>query len=353
MVDPELLHAEGTRFGRRRSWVVLGVVLVLVVGLVVLRLGRSGPTTLPGPSRSPVGASSAPSAWPTGLPPGTLYAGAAGRVHAIDTRSGALRRTSVEADPVGTSMTRLADGVLVWRQGSRARQILQADGPGAYAVSGELRSATSFLPGPLGRVWARSGPGSDTSTWRLVDVHGRVTRSVDVDGRAAADGAGGLLATGRDGVRPVFPRVRRSPYPGQLVAAGPDGYVTRSCAEAECRFRLHQRSADQDTTTDTTMDTAVGEETSGGTLSPFNRLLAVTETVGGTSTVRVSVVATGEVKLIFPAPQGSTADAVWLDDRWLAVISEDRLVLYDAADDRVVTPDLTLSGIGPLAWRPA
>jgi hypothetical protein len=131
-----------------------------------------------------------------------------------------------------------------------------------------------------------------------------------------------------------------------VIAVGPDGYVVRSCAQAECRFRLHHRSDD----TDTDMETAVGEETSGGTVSPANRLLAVTEVVGGTSTLRVSVVATGQVKVIFPTKQ-KTYDAVWLDDRWLALISHGQLVLYNAADDRVVTPALPLSGFGPLAWK--
>jgi hypothetical protein len=112
---------------------------------------------------------------------------------------------------------------------------------------------------------------------------------------------------------------------------------------------LHQRSTGKDTL----LETAVGADTSGGTLSPANRLLAVTETVGGTSTLRVSVVATGEIRSIFPTPKQSTDDAIWLDDRWLALVSEDRLVLYDADDDRVVTPAVGLSGIGPLAWRAA
>jgi hypothetical protein len=101
------------------------------------------------------------------------------------------------------------------------------------------------------------------------------------------------------------------------------------------------------------MDTAVGEDTGGGALSPTNRLLAVSESVGGTSTIRVSVVASGEVKDIFGSPKESTNDLVWLDDRWLALISADRLVLYDADEDRVVTPALPLTGLGPLAWAPA
>jgi hypothetical protein len=39
--------------------------------------------------------------------------------------------------------------------------------------------------------------------------------------------------------------------------------------------------------------------------------------------------------------------------RGLALVSDGGLVLYDAADDRVVTPAVGLHGVGPLAWRPA
>ena len=329
---------------------VLGLVVVVVVGLAVLRLSGSEPDTAPAPGPTPVRVSApARQAWPDDLPAGTLFAGAAGRVYTIDTSSGALARTSAEADPGRTSMTRLGDDVLVWRQGSRTRQLLEAGSRTAAPVRGELRSATSFLPGPGGRVWTTRGPRSGSSTWRLVDADGRVTTSVEVDGAAVSDGAGGLFGSGRQDFRPTFPRPRRPRQAGQVIAAGPDGYLVRSCAETECRFTVHRHGDD----TGTAIDTAVGEVTSGGTLSPSNRFLAVTETVGGTSTVRVSVVASGQVLDIFAEPKESRSDAVWLDDRWLALISEDHLVLYDAADDRVVTPAVPLSSVGPLAWRPA
>lgn len=329
---------------------VLAVVLVVVVGLAVLRLGRSTPDTAPRPDTTPAGVSSpTPDAWPVDLPPGTLFAAAGGWVYTIDAGSGALTRTSVRTGVVGTSMTFLAHGVLVWRQGTGAKQLLLGDGPGSSPVRGELRTGTSFLPGPDGLVWATAGRRSGSTVWRLVDVGGRATRSVSIQGSVVGDGAGGLLGVDQDGVRPLFPSARRSRRAGEVIATGPAGYVLRSCAETDCRFTLHRRGDD----TDTNLDTAVGEETSGGTLSPANRLLAVTETVGGTSTLRVSVVATGEVKFIFPTPKQSTNDAVWLDDRWIALISEDQLVLYDADDDRVVTPAVPLSGIGPLAWRAA
>ncbi|MGI3784343.1 MAG: hypothetical protein ACRYG2_26585, partial [Janthinobacterium lividum] len=169
MVDPEHLHDDGARLGRRRSLVVLGVVLVVLVGLVVLRFDRSTPETLPGPSPSSEGVSTpSAQAWPDDLPRGTLVVAAAGSVSAIDTGSGALTRTSVQADPVATSMTRLAGGVLVWREGSRASRAVLVDGLSLSPVPGELRAASAFLPGPGGRVWATRGPRSGSTTWRLV-----------------------------------------------------------------------------------------------------------------------------------------------------------------------------------------
>lgn len=329
---------------------VLVVVLVVVVGLAVLRLGGSTRDTSPSPTAPPARVSSpSPQAWPVGLPPGTVLVGAAGRVDTLDSGSGELTRTSVASDPATTSLTRVAGGVIVWRSGSPGSQTLLADASSPSPGRGGLASGTSFLPGPDGLVWARSGRGSKKSTWRLVDADGRATRSVRADGSVVGDGSGGLLTVGKQGVRPLFPRPRQSWETGQVVATGPEGYVVRSCVESVCRFRLHQHGGGADTD----LDTAVGEETSGGTLSPGNRLLAVTETVGGTSTLRVSVVATGEVKEIFSEPGRSTNDAVWLDDRWLVLVSEDELVLYDADDDRVVTPDLPLSSLGPLAWTSA
>jgi hypothetical protein len=350
MEGPEHLHVDGPHLGRRRSWAVLAVVLLVVVGLAVLRFAGSTPDTSPPPTEPPTRFSSpSPQAWPVGLPPGTLFAGAAGRVDTIDTGSGALTRTSAASDPATTSLTRVAGGVLVWRAGSPGSQALSTDAPRPSPGRGALASGTSFLPGPDDLVWARSGRGAGKSTWRLVDADGRTTRSVRADGSVVGDGSGGLLSVGKQGVRPLFPRPRQSWEAGQVVATGPDGYVVRSCVESVCSFRLHQHGGGADRT----LDTAVGEETSGGTLSSGNRLLAVTETVGGTSTLRVSVVATGEVKEIFSEPGRSTDDAVWLGDRWLVLVSEDELVLYDADDERVVTPDLPLSSLGPLAWTPA
>lgn len=347
MADPEQLHAEGVRLGQRRSWLALGVALVVLAGLVAFRVGAPGQDPAPVPAPSPTQPSPRSQAWPAGLPPGTLYVVAGGSLSTIDTADGAPTSTGVEATSGATMLTPLADGVLVWRPGTRAGRALLVDGLTVGPVLGRLRTATGFLPGPDGRVWASEGSRSGRATWRLVDAEGRASTSVVVDGSAAGDGAGGLLAVGRQGFRPVFPRPGRSVQPGEVIATGPDGYLVRSCAEAECRFVLHRRTDGAKTN----LRTAVGEDTSGGSLSPANRLLAVVENVGGTTTLRVSVVATGEVKDIFAEPRPSADGAVWLDDRWLALVSEDRLVLYDAVDDRVVTPDVPLGDLGPLAWH--
>lgn len=348
MADPEQLHDDGVRLGRRRSLLILGLVLVVVAGLVVLRLATSGAQTLPRPTEPPAAPSSpATQAWPDDLPPGTLFVGATGSVVMIDTAGGAMTRTGVPAGPA-TSMTRLDGGVLVWRGGNPVARTLLVDGQGAVPARGALRTAAALLPGPHGQVWSTTGEGAVRSTWRLVDPEGRASRSVVVRGTAISDGAGGLLEVRGRRFRPAFPGAGSAWRTGDVIATGPDGFVVRACAAGECRFTLHRDGDDPGRT----LDTAVGEDTSAGALSPSDRLLVVTETVGGTSTLRVSVVATGEVKDIFATPKGSTDDAVWLDDRWLAMVSEDHLVLYDAVDERVVTPTIPLSDVGPLAWRP-
>lgn len=348
-MEPEHLHADGARLGRSRSWLVVGVVLVVVAGLVVLRLDGPSSDTSPSPGPTPAATSSETShAWPADLPPGTLFAASEGRVQTIDTGSGRLTDTRVEAEPGETSMTPVAGGVLVWQPGSRTGSTVLVDGTGRPG-RGELRSATAFLPGPDGSVWAAREERPKGTTWRRVDVDGRPSTSVSVEGFAESDGSGGLLSTTARGFRPAFPPPQRPRQVGDVIATGPGGYVRRTCAETECRFTLHHHPDEPDTE----LTTAVGEDTTGGTLSPTNQRLAVIETVGGTSTLRVSVVSTGEIAHIFDEPKGSTNDAVWLDDRWLALISADQLMLYDATDDRIVVPAVPLSGIGPLAWQPA
>ena len=183
----------------------------------------------------------------------------------------------------------------------------------------------------------------------MVDAAGRTSRSLEVELPVVGDGNGGLLQVDDRGVEPLYTRSRGSYDSGELVATGPDGYVLRSCEDPDCRFTLHPHVDGAVSE----LRTAVGEDTDGGALSPANGLLAVRETVGGTTTVRVSVVATGEVKDTFPAPQRATGGPVWLDDHWLALVSEGRLALYDTADERVVTPDLPATNLGALAWQPA
>lgn len=353
-MEPEHLRSDGARLGRARSRAVLVLVLAVVVALVVLRLARQdadvSPRLVPTPTPTPaVAPSSAVShGWPTDLPPGRLFVGSEGWVQTVGSRDGTLTRTRVAAGSRETSMTPLGDGVLVWGTASSAKAVVTVDGT-VRTLSGALRSATSFLPGPDGSVWAARDRGSARTTWRRVDADGRASTSVDVEGRAASDGAGGLVSVTDGGFRSVAPASARARQAGDVIATGPDGYVRRTCRQAECRFSLHRHEEEPDTE----LTTAVGEDTTGGTLSPTNRFLAVTETVGGTSTVRVSVVSTGEIGEIFDEPRGSTSDAVWLDDRWLALISEDQLMLYDARDDRIVVPAVALSSVGPLAWLPA
>lgn len=330
------------------------LVLVVVVGLLVLRLDRSGSGSSPAPVPTPAPttvASAAPESrdWPTDLPAGTLYVASEGRVQLLDGRTGRLTRTRVQAEPLLASMTPLGTGVLVWQEGTRARRAFLVGGNRLDPLPRDLATARTFLPADGEAVWAAGAEGRVTTRWRRVDVAGRTSTTVGVAGSAVADGSGGLLSVTRGGVRPAYPPSGQQRQAADVVATGPAGRVTRACGPTDCRFVLHHRSGEADTV----LDTAVGADTSGGTLSPTNRLLAVTEDVGGTSTLRVSFVGTGQIAQIFDEPADSTTDAVWLDDRWLALVSEDQLVLYDATNDRVVTPVVPLSSVGPLAWRPA
>ncbi|MGI3779319.1 MAG: hypothetical protein ACRYG2_00945 [Janthinobacterium lividum] len=349
-MEPEQLQADGARLGRGRSWLVLVLVLAVLVGLVGLRFDRSGSDTSPRPVPTPAATSSETSrAWPADLPAGTLFIGSEGWVHTVDTRDGTVTQTPVEADSHETSLTPRAGGVLVWSSTSHVRSLALSDAT-SRPVPAELRPATAFLPGPDGSVWAADAvrARSSRTSWRRVDVDGRASTRLSVEGSATSDGAGGLLSVTEGGFRSAFPPSRRPRQTGEVIATGPGGYVRRTCGEADCRFTLHRHEDEPDTE----LTTAVGEDTTGGTLSPTNRLLAITETVGGASTLRVSVVATGQLEEIFDEPRGSTNDAVWLDDRWLALISEDQLMLYDVTDDRVVVPAVPLRSLGPLAWQP-
>jgi hypothetical protein len=350
MGEEEVLHADGARLGRRRGWLVLGTVLVVLVGLVVLRFGGSSPETLPGPTQPPAAPrTTTQDVWPDDLPAGALFLVANGLVTTTDTATGKQATTTVVADSARTALTGLGNGVLVWGDGGSPERVLPGGDRPAVPTRGELARGTTFLPGADGRVWAgrRDRPGA--LTWRLVDAAGRTSRSVEVDAATVGDGNGGLLEVGEQGVRPLYPRSRRSWDAGEVVATGPDGYVVRSCADPDCRFTLHAHAEGPHAE----LRTAVGEDTDGGVLSPANGLLAVRETVGGTTTIRVSVVATGEVKDIFPAPERTTGGPVWLDDRWLALVSEGRLVLYNASDERTFRPYLPATNLGALAWQPA
>ena len=352
-MEPDRLDAGGVRLGRRRAWLVVVLVLVVVVGLVVLRLDRSSSGSSPAPVPTPAPTTVASTAgeshdWPADLPAGTLYVASGGRVQLLDGRTGRLTATEVPVAPRAASLTPLGTGVLVWQRGTRARRALLVEGYSLHPLPRDLATARTFLPAAGEAVWAAGTEGRVSTRWRRVDASGKTSKDVQVAGSAVADGSGGLLSVTRGGVRPAYPPSEQQRQAADVVATGPAGRVTRACGATDCRFVLHHRSGEADTV----LDTAVGEQTSGGTLSPTNRLLAVTEEVGGTSTLRVSFVGTGQIAEIFDEPAGSTADAVWLDDRWLALVSADRLVLYDATDDRVVTPDLPLGDIGPLAWRP-
>ena len=341
---------------------MLAVVLVVVVALGVVRLGqgRTGPTPTPGPT--PTGASSHPAAsdsasadgWPVGvgLPSGTVWVLAGDGISRLDVTSGFLDHLGLEVDPARTVLTPLAPGAVAWSPSGRAASLLGLD-----RESGDpLRRARAVLPGPAGTVWARTAaPAGGVSTWVQADGDGVAGPRVAVRGTALADGAGGLLEVRDGAVRHVYPGRVLDLGRARVLAVGPDGYVLDRCGDGTCSAELHR--------TDGAVDPVLTEaapnpqpdrsEVAPGSVSPGDRYLVETLPTEVGDQVRVSrVSAVAEVLRTFPAGDRRSSEA-WLSDRWLLAVSEDHLVLYDAATDTLLTPDLGLDGPTQVVFVPA
>lgn len=357
MEDPERLDVGAWRLRSRTVRFGVGAV-VLLLGAAALRL-----VGFPAPSPSePVSApvsSARPdrTGWPTQgeIGDGTLYAVADGVVHRIDVASGELSSTGVRRDPIDTRLTPMLDGVLVWSTFD-GKPVFVGRGPaGPSSVGGALRSGDLFLAGGNETVWAATVGDSradEATTWRLVDRDGRVEAEVEVVGTAAPDGSGGLLAVLDDGLQRVHPRPRGPLEDGELLAAGPDGYLTRTCTDdGRCTALLHERSTGEPRP----VGLSPPAHATPGVLSPGNRFVTLSVLGEPDAAVQVRALDSPRVLREFGINGPVGGSAVWLSDHWLALATGNGgIVLYDADADQAVRPDLPLTtNVQQLVGRPA
>ncbi|MGI8457017.1 MAG: hypothetical protein ACR2LI_02735 [Propionibacteriaceae bacterium] len=377
---PELLDSGPPPSPGRRGLLLglLGVVVLVLVGFS-LTAHRDDPSVMPPPSPSPpvqrptwsvsptVSATPGPTGSATrpvvtrgsgplapGLDLGVLYAYGSSTLFAIDVASGDVRRTDgVELGstaPVELAPT--ADG-LVLRSLDAVPGVIVRVGRGPAALTGLLRSSDAVLPGPDGHVWV--GTYGERETMRLVDGRGQVVGpTVTATGSFGPDGRGGLLLSDVGGMWQAYPGPLRRITIGVVTAVGPRHYRLTECDDAHrCWDEIYLRSTGERRR----LGRAQPVFESVGLISPDGRFaVSVLHRVDGATTSRVARLSDGKVVHSFTDPPdgyGSSPQfAVWLTSRWLAVLQDGRLVLYDSATQQVRTPELSVRLTG-LAWRPA
>lgn len=349
----EVLDAE-VRPRSRTVWFVLGAV-VLLLGTGLVRL--VGPARPPGPA--PASSAGPPvravrNVWPQHgeIGSGTLLALSDGEVHRIDVADGRLETTGVRPDAIDTRLTRVQGGVLVWlASGGAQRRLIRSTDPRPRPVRGALRTAETFLAGEGGAVWTATGRAASggTTTWQLVGRDGDVTAEVEVSGRAASDGAGGLLDVEGDGFRQVHPPPAGPLVTAELIGSGPDGYLSRTCTDdGRCTARLH----DPATGEARVVGLAPPMEALPGTVSPGNRFVTLGVLGEPTGAIQVRELGSPRVLRSFIEDGAAGGSAAWLSDRWVALISGNGgIVLYDAVGDEAIRPELPLTTtVQQLVW---
>ena len=337
--------------------VLLGLVVVLRVGELP---GRT--SSAPAPSTSSTSAPGQPGASEPDVPgrawsadlragTGTLYLTAGRSVLAVDASTGLVTDTGIRTRSYDVRLAPLADGLLVWYPSGWSSRLLRFGLDTGTAPPGALSRANRFVTAADAGVWAAQvdpGRPAARTVWRLVDADGTATTSVRVQGRAVADGSGGLLAVGGGTVRVVAPprpsEADRQADAGAVVATGPDGFLVQRCSGGACTTVLREGAA----RTRRVLDVPVAGSAVDGALSPGNRLVLLSQLVDDAPVVQVRPLGSDVALRTFP---GAGSGAVWLSERWVAFVGRDGLVLYDAVDDRVVPS--RLSGVTRLAWQPA
>lgn len=341
---------------------MLGLALLVVAGTAVVRSnGDPAPGPTPPASSVSAGGSSPPPSpgWPVdiGLEPGTVWLVARDGITGIDSSSGFVRHQDVDVDPSTTHLTPMSLGVLAWSTDGGPTQLVGVAGTGSTRPVGPARSAERVLPGPDETVWVAGRPSRGrvaTTSWVQADGERATGPRVRVPGSAVGDGSGGLFGVAGRTVRHLYPGAPQDLGTGSVLAVGQDGWVVDRCFGGTCTAELHERSGQV-----STVATAAApnpqqpvDPAAPGSLSGRNRFVAETVPTDVADQVRVSRVGpTPQVLRTFPAGSHGGASA-WLSDRWLLASSGERLVLYDAASDTLLTPHLDLEAGTELVFRP-
>ena len=337
---------------RRRRVVVLLAVVVVVAGLGIARVAQLDPGRSSEVNRSSSVAPPPPTLIrpaEVAVPRGTLVVAAAGKINTVDLGSGAARSTAVPFDPERGSMAAVDDGAVVAPGGAAKARLLVAGGSALVPTPRALTSNNRLVAGTDSSVWASrvDGPAA-RSTWRLADLEGHVEATVRATAPVISDGSGGLFEVGRRTFRQLYPAPSGPRLKGTVLGVGRDGYMVRPCADPDCAdpLDLYTRA----TNTYAKLPFTLPAAATGGVLSSNNRFVALTEQDGEEHRLEVRSMTDGSVLRSFP--QTTADEAVWLDQRWLALVSSDQLVLYDAVGNSSRTPRLDLDDIGALAWIP-
>jgi hypothetical protein len=238
--------------------------------------------------------------------------------------------------------------------------LLQA-GPRATKLTGRIASGgTILLPGPdENHVWVISSDNDDNQpSIREVGIDGKPTgTAITVPKKVqdpwfsiASDGAGYLLSQGPQGVYDLRPDGAHLVPHGQVLAAGPTGYVINDCDDVQCGMAVIGRSGDASTPVP-----GPPEASAPGIVSPDGRFAAVGD--ASSASVTLTNLATGRSTTV----SGFTGtDARYLSQMaftpnsdYLLVVTADGLVPVDTATltrgPTLAIPDLVAIAIRPLS----
>jgi hypothetical protein len=364
----------------RNRWVLLGLVgavVLMLIGFTVTNgrpedllvppstpsptpsapstTGPTTPTTSPSPPPGPRVVRNGSGPLAPGVPRGSLYVRTDDSVYVVDPATGRVVRTDGAAvDSTGpVALVPTATGVVI-RPIDTVFGLLVDDGRKPTPLRGALRQAEQVLPGPGGRIWASRSDRRNSYT--LVDAAGRAAGpTITTSGWFRSDGGTGLLLEDVSGVWQAYPGRMRRITIGAVVAVGPRHYQLTECDDAHrCSDYLLDRSTGKRRPLGPASEVGVQN----GVISPGGTYSALVQaSADGTYYIRVGRLKDGTIVRGFRGPgdgfNGVDLAAVWLSDRWLAVLEGGRLSLYDPSRKLLVSPGFPLTGAIQLAWRPA